>query len=511
MTTSRADTRTPVGTPVSRIVLVGVDEASGIPNTLAPDASPRFQAVAERLLAAMADHKVPGAALGIYADGLEEHATFGVASVARQSPVIDETLFQLGPLTTTYTATAVMRLVDRGVLALDASVRRYLPELTLADAGVAAKMTVRHLLTHTSGLCGADFRDTGSGDEAIARYVATRLPTLPQLSPPGAFFSYSTTGFILLGRLIEVVTGRPYRQAMHTLVLGPLGLSRSTFSPEEALQHPYADGYFTGEVGGQDGVAVQRPLFLPRNSDPAGGLWSTTRDQLRYVRFHLGNGAANGACLLGPWTPQEMQTPHVAIPGEPALAMGLGWFIRERAGLRLITHAGDTFGQHVEFALAPEGHFAFVLLTNAEPGGANAARGVLAEALGRYLGLDPDAGTSPWPPAASPAPAGPALPVSPDQLAQYAGRYSLPTEEFVLRLGHDALVLSHEWVTRPDQTREHFRPDLPRDVPVTFVAEDLASVELAGVRQPLSFVRAPNGTIGWLGWDLRLVPRTGPA
>jgi CubicO group peptidase (beta-lactamase class C family) len=122
-------------------------QAAAVPHTVAPDASPRFRAVAERLLAAMAEHQVPGAALGILADGREEHAVFGVTSLANKAPVTADTRFQIGSLTKTYTGTAVMRLIDLGKLDLYAPVRKYLPDLRLMNEDVATRLTVWNLLT----------------------------------------------------------------------------------------------------------------------------------------------------------------------------------------------------------------------------------------------------------------------------------------------------------------------------------------------------------------------------
>ena len=239
-----------------------------MPNTLATDASPRFRAVAEALMAAMITTGTPGAALGILADGREEHATFGVDRIERGMPVTGDTLFQIGSITKTFTGTAVMRLVDEGALDLNATVRTYLPDFRLENEDVAARATLRHLLTHTGGWWGDFFVDTGAGDDAIAGYVEQWVPTLPQLTPLGEYVNYNNSGFTLLGRLIEVATGQEYRAALHALVLDPLGLNSSVFAPDEgdgpparrralhrARQHP--------EPGA--------PLFLPRAVDPRAG------------------------------------------------------------------------------------------------------------------------------------------------------------------------------------------------------------------------------------------------
>jgi CubicO group peptidase (beta-lactamase class C family) len=130
-----------------------------VSNTLAADSSTRFRAVAEALMAAMTATGTPGAALGILADGREVHATFGMDRVEGGVPVTADTLFQIGSITKTFTGTAVMRLVDEGALDLDATVRTYLPDLRLENEDVAARVTLRHLLTHTGGWWGVDAVD----------------------------------------------------------------------------------------------------------------------------------------------------------------------------------------------------------------------------------------------------------------------------------------------------------------------------------------------------------------
>jgi CubicO group peptidase (beta-lactamase class C family) len=149
-----------------------------------------------------------------------------------------------------------------------------------------------------------------------------RLRTAPQLAPLGAFFSYNNTGFMLLGRLIEVVTGQIYRAAMQELVLDPLGQAESTFTPAEVERHSHALGHGSG----QQGMALVTPLNLPRNIDPAGCLWSTTRDQLRYARFHLGDGTAPDGAPPGAAYPRADADAAVkAGSAAPSRAVRLQW------------------------------------------------------------------------------------------------------------------------------------------------------------------------------------------
>ena len=329
-----------------------------------------------------------------------------------------------------------------------------------------------------------------------------RLRTFPQLAPLGSFVSYNNTGFILLGRLIEVATGLTYRAAVEALVLGPLGMTESTFAPEEIDRQPHAVGH------GPQGTTIVTPLNFPRNIDPAGGLWSTTRDQLRYARFHLGDGTVPGGTrLLAPYTLDLMRMPQMPIPGLPSLAMGLPWFVQDLPGLRLAMHGGDTFGQHTAFVFGAGRGFAFILLTNAEPAGGLVELAVFNEAAQRYLGLGLDSARAGFV-ASLTAPAGtPTVTVPAEDLAGYAGRYSAPGISYVLRAENNGLLLTAEQTFAPEQIMSSIAPSVVRDAPVHFIAHDLARIDTA----MLPFVRTTNGSIGWIDLGLRLVPGIGPA
>jgi CubicO group peptidase (beta-lactamase class C family) len=486
LTPTRGTAQTPVASPVG----------AALPTTLAPDASPRFRAVADAFMAALAASGAPGGALGILADGAEEHAAFGVTDIASQTPVGADTLFQIGSVTKTMAGTALMRLVEDGALELDAPVRTWLPDLELPDEAVAAAVTPRHLLTHSGGWWGDLFADTGDGDDAIARFIARWFPTFPQLAPLGGYVSYNNAGFVLAGRLVEVVTGRSYERAIRELVLDPIGLDESFMRPTEA--RPHALGHFV--VDGPP--LIQEPLFLPRALDPAGGVWSTTRDLLRYARFHLGDGTAGETRLLPAATLAAMQEPRLPVPGIPGLSMGLPWFVAEPPGLRLVFHNGATFGQSADLFLVPERGFALAAFTNALPAGSAAVQAALVAAIAHYLApAEPEPAT---PVGGTPLTAAPGT--TPD-LDDYAGSYEDPNGTAILRREGDVLLLTLEAHFRPEHVVPRYTADLPTAVPLQFVAEDLAVIEFAGQPLPLAFVRRPDGSVGWLASSLRLVPK----
>src|SRR6478735_2093554 len=346
-------------------------DASSIPNNVAADASPRFRAVADAVRTAMAANGVPGTALGILMDGEEEHAVFGFANLETKEKVTPETRFQIGSVGKTYTATATMQSIAAGNIDLYAPVRTYLPDLKLQDESVAERVTIHHLLTHTAGWWGDTFFDTGDGDDAISKLVEEWLPKLPRYAPLGMFASYNNGATVLLGRVLEVVEGKRYRDVIQDLLLDPLGMSYSTYDVAEAESHPYSLGYHSSPQA----TELQTPLHLPRSIEPAGGnFWSTTPEQLLFARLHLADGVApDGTRLLPAYSAELMRTAQSSFSGVSAMDMGLIWFVQEIGGIRIATHIGDTFGQHTTLLLAPDEGFALVLLTNAEPGGGAAA------------------------------------------------------------------------------------------------------------------------------------------
>ena len=313
--------------------------------------------------AGMKAHSIPGVAVAIWAGGEECVKGYGVTNVDHPTPVDGDTVFRIGSTTKTFTGTAMMRLVDQGVVDLDAPVRRYLPDFAVADAAASATVTVRHLLNHTPGWLGDDVQDFGRGDDALARYVAS-MAQLPQLTEPGSVFAYNNAGLVLAGRIIEVVTGSTYESAIQTLLLDPLQLRHTRY---------FSDQIVGLNVAASHDVIEGKPVVdtgfwaFPRSCNPTGGLMSTARDQLRYARFHLGDGDG----LLSRQALEEMRsnpgaggTLLVEVTG-----MGVTWMLRPSAeNATIVQHGGTWSGQHSGFLMVPERNFAMTVLTNSQGG-----------------------------------------------------------------------------------------------------------------------------------------------
>ncbi|GIF88295.1 serine hydrolase domain-containing protein [Catellatospora chokoriensis] len=318
-----------------------------------------------RLPELLAEHRVPGAAIAVYAGGeVVDHAA-GVLNTATGVTATPDAVFQIGSITKVWTATLVMQLADEGRLDLDAPVRRYLPEFALADEAAAAAVTVRQLLCHTAGFEGDIFTDTGPGDDCVEKYVAT-LGATTQLFPPGELFSYNNAGYCVLGRVVEVLRGKPYDACLREFLFTPLGLSHAATGPYEAILHRAAVGHLQPDP---DADPVPAPIWaLARSNAPAGAMLAMRpRDLLAFVRMHLDGGrAADGTAVLSPASVAAMQQRQVTVPcsGLMGDAWGLGWEQFDWAGGVVFGHDGGTIGQNAFLRIAPEQGVAIALNAN---------------------------------------------------------------------------------------------------------------------------------------------------
>ncbi|HEY4452714.1 MAG TPA: serine hydrolase domain-containing protein [Pseudonocardiaceae bacterium] len=328
---------------------------------------------------------VPGVAVGVQYEGTTQTALHGITSVENPLAVDADTLFQFGSTGKTYTATAVLRLVDKGLVDLDAPVRRYVPELKLKDESVAERVTVLQLLNHTAGWDGDYNRNTGTGDDALAVYIAG-MADIDQISPLGTEVSYNNASLSLAGHLIANVTGQTYEHAMQDLVLTPLGMDHTFFFPNDVMTRRFAVGHNNTSDGT---VTVARPWALPRAGNPAGGMSATIGDQLVWARFHLNDGRTDsGEQLLPADLVRAMRVPTVEMPGN-ALgdAVGISWLLARRGDVTLVQHGGTTIGQHSAFVLVPERGFGIAVLTNCGPNGEQLNTELVDWALEHYLGV----------------------------------------------------------------------------------------------------------------------------
>jgi CubicO group peptidase (beta-lactamase class C family) len=439
----------------------------------------------------MARWTVPGLVVGVLRDGERETRAYGVTSLETGYPVRPDTLFPIGSISKVYTTALVMTLVDDGTLDLDAPIGAYLPDLRLADERARDTITLRQLLTHQSGLYGDYYHDFGMGDDALARCVAS-YHTIRQLTDPGELWAYCSSGFMLAGRVVEVVTGQPFETTMRERLFAPLGLDRSYFFAHEAIVYPTAVGHALKTPGG-DEHEVTRRYLLPRNVAPAGGIISDADDLLTFAAFSMGDGAWEGRRVLSPAALEAMRTPQVRAPSYPAADFaewgGLGWAVRFIDGVKVVEHGGSLSGFEVKLKFVPAHRFAIAILTNSGRGSVLADR-VAEWALDHILGLR----------AASPEPI--ALPG--DALARFAGRYRLAVddvEEAAITVADGGLRRVMKEIDPTTESEDIYPPDQLRPIAEReFVV--VTQGENEGAR--IDFIERDDGSIRFLRMGGRL-------
>ena len=416
----------------------------------------------------MAELGIPGAAVAVIDTDVRSICE-GITSVDDPLPVTTTTLFQIGSISKTFVATAVMALVADGKLDLDEPVIRYVDDLRLSSTELTQGVTMRHLLTHTTGWVGDHFADTGEGDDALARFVA-KLAKAPQLTPLGEAYSYNNSAFNLASHVVARVMGTSYERAVKDLVLRPLGMRRTCFTAEDAITQRVA-------IGHRDG----RPQRWrrPRAHHGAGGVLSCVDDLVAYARFHLSPPSEDVASM------QVAQRSAGSLCDE----VGLSWMIDRHAGVRVVHHGGTTNGYQADLRLVPERGLAWVMLTNAEH------HHQLDRAIRECL-LGEDEVGGPFVPEVS-------------TLEEYAGRYesvlvdlSVVVDDGALRLDvatpRRALWSPDDEVAPPNPTRLVFRD-----------ADRVRALDMPYTGHRGEFVRGGDGRVEWLRWDGRLARRVG--
>lgn len=384
----------------------------------------------------VAYHEVPGLAIGLV-EGERVLWTrgYGRADLASGAPVTPATPFRLGSVSKLFTATAVMQLRDQGQLALDDPIVRFLPWFRVESPyAEAPPITVRHLLTHTSGL---------PREGAFPYWTTHVFPSREELhaglagqrvfSPPGATYRYSNLGVALLGEIVEAASGASYAGFLAERLFAPLGMRRSTAAPGAE------------QIAGLARAYQRRRPAEPRREmsyydtgvfAPMGGVVSTVDDLTRFLALHLaadagGAAARAGVRILAAPTLAEMQRAQFVHPSFSG-GRGLGFAVSRRDGRTYVGHGGWIGGHRAALELDPARRLGVVVLTNAD----DAAPAPFAQRALALVGAALDA--PPQPPVekrADPA------------WSAYQGRYTDPWgwEFEVLVLDGDLVLYEHDY------------------------------------------------------------------
>jgi CubicO group peptidase (beta-lactamase class C family) len=355
--------------------------------TLRPSAAqtarstPDFSAIDRFVEQEMRATRLPGLALGIVqGDQVVYLQGFGSADPAGRR-ITPQTPFIIGSNSKSFTALAIMQLVEAGKVALDAPVQRYLPWFRVADEQASAQITVRHLLNQTSGLATVDglpyLLRPDLSDGALEHDVRA-LQSVALTFPPGQTYQYCNMNFTTLALIIQTVTGESYEQYVQRQILTPLHMQNSFLTANDARQHGLATGYefWFGRPAPTDVV------YFNRASVPAGYISASAEDMAHYLIAQLNGGRYAEATILSPAGIAELHRP--AIPSGDAFTFyhdsqyAMGWVSSLSNGIPTVWHNGDTIGFHAHMLLAPAERWGVVLLTN----GQNELQGARVERIG---------------------------------------------------------------------------------------------------------------------------------
>ncbi len=320
------------------------------------DAPSQARLLGAMVTSAMSRNRIEGMSAAVVSGGQRVlSAGYGWADKARRIPVTPDSIFPLGSVTKLFTATAVMQLVERGDVDLDAPVTRYLDPAS-RGLGAGPWPTVRQLLTHHGGLPGNHMEgfQLVIPDPLRFRELPRLLAGDPSSFLPDTVFAYSNAGYGLLGCLVEQVSGRPYVDFVTGGILSPLGMSSTRFytTPEDGVQS--VKGYEDGR---------ERTIY-PIRDVPAGSLMSTAADMERFLRFVIGQGRER---VLGNGAFAEMlrrQNAAVVMDGEFPIGLGY-WLIRPfPAEDAFASHAGDIPPFHAVLVTIPARETGLFLAAN---------------------------------------------------------------------------------------------------------------------------------------------------
>lgn len=318
---------------------------------------------------ALREWQVPGVAIAVIKNDQVVFAKgYGVRKLGEPTPVNEQTLFAIGSSSKAFTAASVAMLVDEGKLKWDDPVTKYLPGFEVYDPYVTRELTVRDLLTHRSGLQRGDLLWYGSelDRDEILRRTRYLKPTWSLRST----FGYQNLMYLTAGQLVAKVSGKSWDEFIKQRIFTPLAMNASNTSIKDLKT---SDNVSSPHAKVEDKVEV----ILWRNIDnvaPAGSINSNVVDVAQWVRLQLGEGTYKNQRLFSSGAAKEMHTSQTVIRAEPPYSLfypeahflnyGLGWFLSDYRGRKLVEHGGAIDGMRAQVAMIPEEKLGVVVLTN---------------------------------------------------------------------------------------------------------------------------------------------------
>ena len=321
--------------------------------------TPDFAAIDAYVLSQMSQLHIPGVALGIVHGNQVVHLrSFGVADPGGKL-VTPQTSFAISSVTKSFTAVAIMQLIEQGKVALDAPVQRYLPWFRVATPGVSGKITVRELLNHTAGIpqSAGTVVLAGTGKETMEQAVQT-LSMVDLFAPPGTAFQYNNIDYIALGLIVQVASGQSYETYVQQHIFAPLQMHNS-FTTQDTTRH---DGMATG-YRWWFGLPFPFDFGNPPEDLPAGGIITSAEDMTHYLIAQLNGGHYGNASILSPASIAVLHRP-VVFTQTRTEPYAMGWYALPVDGETVLTHTGDNPNFHADMALLPQSQWGVVVLRN---------------------------------------------------------------------------------------------------------------------------------------------------
>lgn len=332
------------------------------------DLQRRFALIDKYVAETMAQQSVPGIAIAIARDGKIIYAKgFGFADLENKIPFTPQTVSRIGSVSKTFTAAAVMQLVEQGKINLDAEVQTYMPTFPKKKWPV----TVRQLLCHQGGIRhyrGAEMLSNTRYDSVEAALAIFRDDDL--INEPGTAFSYTTYGYNLLSRVVEAASGETFPDYLRRHIIEPLGLKQTYLDDKQRIIPGRARNYSKPKNGEIENV----PQVDQSNKWGGGGLLSTVEDMIRYAH------AYDSDRLLKAATIQQMFTAQKTRDGK-ATNYGLGWATANENGRRRIEHTGGSVGATSALSKYPDQGITIAVLVNCDHYGAPQFRAGVAKIL----------------------------------------------------------------------------------------------------------------------------------
>lgn len=333
------------------------------------------RAIDALILPLMSKHHVPGVALALIKDGrLAMAKGYGFSDVETRAPVTTETLFNIGSISKSFTALGIAQLADEQKVDLDTPIIKYVPDVRLSDPELTRSLTLRQLLSHSSGL--PPDQQWPERVPASRAGIVEEFAKMPATAPPATKFQYCSRCIVLAAYVLERITHQSWENYTRTHIFAPLAMGTASFLSEDEHAVDLALPYHYAPASGETRVPWERLDYLGP-LDPAGGIAASVADMARYALFQLGDGATYGKRVVSSRMMAELHRPEIAVPPSwtsvPILDLhyGLGWFIGEYRGTRLIFHNGANPGYRASIVLIPAFRAGVVILTNGESGGFN--------------------------------------------------------------------------------------------------------------------------------------------